>query len=194
MTDQWVGKGFGWQNMFVAPEDDPRDLRAQTRAPMRDSLRGERAVLASYLRFQRQTLELKCSGLTPAELATRAVPASELTLLGIVRHMAAVEHSWFQMRMQGASGPRPFRPNDVHSEEFTLPEPTAEVVEEAFAEWRRQCRAAEEYVARTDLATPMRDEPRRELREVIVHMIEEYARHNGHADLLRESIDGRRGQ
>lgn len=71
MTDQWDGKGFGWQNMFVAPQDDPRDPQ---------HLYGERDVLTGYLRAQRQTLRLKCADLTPQQLAAPAVPPSDLTL------------------------------------------------------------------------------------------------------------------
>jgi uncharacterized damage-inducible protein DinB len=183
MSDQWSGKGFGWRNMFVSPEDDPRD---------QGDIHGERDVLIGYLRSQRQTLQLKCAGLTPEQLARRAVPPSELTLLGLVRHMAAVEHGWFQRVMQGDSGPRPFRPNGLHSEEFTLPTPTDFEVDAAFTEWQRQCDAADDYVAQTELDA--RGQNNVELREVLVHMIEEYARHLGHADLLRECIDGRRGQ
>lgn len=94
--------------------------------------------------------------------------------------------------MQGGSGPRPFRPNGVHSEEFTFPMPANSDVEIAFREWGRQCDAANEFVARTELDARGDDDV--ELRKVLVHMIEEYARHLGHADLLRERIDGRRGQ
>lgn len=183
VADQWAGKGFGWQNMFVAPAEDPRDQGA---------VHGERDVLVRYLRFQRQTLQLKCAGLTPEQLASPAVPPSELTLLGLVRHMAAVEHGWFQHVMQGDSGPRPFRPNGLHSEEFSFPMPTDVDVDLAFKEWRRECDAADEFVARTALDTRGQNDV--ELREVLVHMIEEYARHLGHADLLRECIDGRKGQ
>lgn len=183
MGDQWEGKGFGWQNMFVPPAQDPRD---------QDTAHGERDVLLRYLSFQRQTLRLKCAGLTPEQLANPVVPPSELTLLGLVRHLAAVEHGWFQRVMQGDRGPRPFRPNGVHSEEFTFPMPTDSDVEAAFQEWQRQCDAADEFVARMELDARGADDV--ELREVLVHLIEEYARHLGHADLLRECIDGRRGQ
>ena len=184
MTDPWAEKGFGWKNMFVSPEVDPRGDASPTR--------GERETLLSYLRFQRQTLELKCSGLDPDQLSSRAVPSSELTLLGLVRHMAAVEHGWFQRVMQGDEGARPFRPHGNHSEEFELPIPTPETVKEALSEWQRQCAEADAFVAETKLEA--RGAEGIELREVLVHMIEEYARHLGHADLLREAIDGRRGQ
>ena len=184
MADPWEGKGFGWSNMFVSPEADPRGAGPPTR--------GERETRTSCLRFQRQTLELKCSGLNPDQLSSRAVPSSELTLLGLVRHMAAVELGWFQRVMQGDEGDRPFRPHGVHSEEFDLPEPTPESVKEAGGEWQRQCVAADAFVAESELETLGAGGI--ELREVLVHMIEEYARHVGHADLLREAIDGRRGQ
>lgn len=184
MTDQWAGKGFGWQNMFTTPEDDPRGDPAPTR--------GERDTLTSYLRFQRQTLEMKCDGLDAAQLSNRSVPTSELTLLGLIRHMAAVEHGWFQRVMQGDAGPRPFRPHGVHSEEFALPAPSQRAVEEAFEEWHRQCAAADDFIAESELEVRGADDI--ELREVLVHMIEEYARHLGHADLIREALDGRRGQ
>ena len=184
MSDPWTGQGFGWKNMFVAPEDDPRKLDRHTR--------GERDTLVTYLSHQRQTLEMKCTGLNPEQLSMRAVPPSDLTLLGLVRHLAGVEFGWFQRVMQGVEGPRPFRPNHEPTEEWHLPEPSVDAVEEAFDAWRRQCAATDEFVARTDLDA--QGSNGMELREVLAHMIEEYARHLGHADLIREAIDGRRGE
>ena len=185
MSDPWSGKGFGWSNMFVAPEGDPRP---------QEPVVGERAVLLSYLNFQRGTLELKCADLTPEQLCTRVIASTELTLLGLVRHMATVEYGWFQIALQDVVGERPFRPHKVPSEEFELPEPSDALVREAFTTWHEQCRLSDEFIASHDLDTRAAREPHKELREVLVHMIEEYARHNGHADLLREAIDGRRGQ
>lgn len=185
MTDPWADKGFGWSNMFLAPADDPREERAVS---------GERDVLMYHLTYQRDTLALKCSGLSPEHLCTRAVPASELTLLGLVRHMATVEYGWFQLALQDRSGPRPFRPTGRASEEFDLPDPSPEAVDEAFRLWHEQRLLADEFASANELDVRAVREPDMELREVLVHMIEEYARHNGHADLLREAIDGRRGQ
>ena len=185
MSDPWAGKGFGWSNMFVAPDGDPREL---------GPVAGERAVLTAYLNYQRGTLALKCADLTPEQLCARVVPSTELTLLGLVRHMATVEYGWFQIALQDVVGERPFRPNKVSSEEFALPEPSAGLVEEAFSTWYEQCRLSDEFITAHDLDTRAVRETDKELREVLVHMIEEYARHNGHADLLREAIDGRRGQ
>jgi uncharacterized damage-inducible protein DinB len=84
--------------MWVDPEDDPRE--AETNA------RGEKAVLAEYLDHYRKTLEMKCDGLDAEQLARRSVPPSTMSLLGLVRHMAAVEHSWFQRQMQAKVEPR----------------------------------------------------------------------------------------
>jgi hypothetical protein len=108
--------------------------------------------------------------------------------------MATVEYGWFQIALQDVVGERPFRPNKRASEEFELPEPSEDLVREAFASWHEQCRLSDDFMASHDLDTRALREVVKELREVIVHMIEEYARHNGHADLLREAIDGRRGQ
>ncbi|MGN6599609.1 MAG: DinB family protein [Actinomycetes bacterium] len=182
--DPWASKDFAWQNRFVAPEDDPREQR-----PVHG---GERAVLTTYLRSQRQTLALKCQGLSPEQLAMAAVPPSDLTLLGLVRHMATVEQGWFQRAMQGDDAPRAFRPTGTHSEEFSYPPPTGADVTAALEEWQRQCEASDAFIARNEL--DVRGEDGIELREVLVHMVEEYARHNGHADLLREAVDGRVGE
>ncbi len=185
MTDPWADKGFGWSNMFLAPDGDPRP---------QGPVAGERDVLTGYRAFQRGTLEVKCAGLTPEQLCSRPIPSTDLTLLGLVRHMATVEYGWFQIALQDVVGDRPFRPTKTPSEEFDLPEPSDDLVREAFTSWHEQCGLSDEFIAAHDLETRAAREPGKELREVLVHMIEEYARHNGHADLLREAIDGRRGQ
>jgi hypothetical protein len=176
--------GFAWDNMFIKPEDDPRTDGGFV---------GERDTLVGYLRDQRLTLELKCAGLDPADLARRAVEPSSLSLLGLVRHMAAVEQTWFRIRMSGDDGPRHYRTGADRDLDFNGAVADPEVVTEAFALWRSEIAFAEKYVAdQPDLA--MVGAAGDALREVLVHMIEEYARHNGHADLLREKIDGRKGQ
>ncbi|MGZ5404483.1 MAG: DinB family protein [Nocardioides sp.] len=175
-------------DMWVDQKDDPRDT-----APTR----GERDTLLGYLDHYRKTLVMKCEGLTPEQLATRSVPPSTLSLLGLVRHMAAVEQSWFRRVMgHDQALPRLYDKAEDHDADFDGAEPTQACVDEAFAALRREVAYAEEYVAgQEDLAvlgevhgTDV------ELRDVIVHMVEEYARHCGHADLLRECIDGRTGQ
>lgn len=175
--------------MFVDQEDDPRENGA--------SLGDERATLAEYLRCQRETLKLKCSGLSAAELARRSVEPSTLSLLGLVRHMADVERHWFRRVMAGQDAPRRFQSESDPDGDFNGAVADPEVVNEAWSAWEEEVAFAERFVAEAlDLgmvATDARNGPV-SLREVLVHMVEEYARHNGHADLLRERIDGRIGQ
>jgi len=175
--------------MFVDQEDDPRENGA--------SLGDERATLVEYLRCQRETLKLKCSGLSAAELARRSVEPSTLSLLGLVRHMADVERHWFRRVMAGQDAPRRFQSASDPDGDFNGAVADPEVVNEAWSAWEEEVAFAERFVAEAlDLgmvATDARNGPV-SLREVLVHMVEEYARHNGHADLLRERIDGRIGQ
>ena len=110
--------------MFVRPEDDPRSDTG---------FDDERATLVGFLRDQRLTLELKCSGLDPADLARRSVPPSNLSLLGLLRHMAAVEQTWFRIRMAGHDEPRLFRSEDDRDLDFNGAVPDPVVVAEA---WR----------------------------------------------------------
>ena len=158
---------------------------------------GERATLQDYLRSYRLTLEMKCEGLDAGQLAARSVPPSTLSLLGLVRHMAKVEHSWFR-RVMGHDPdlPRLYWSEADHDLDFNGAVANPAVVEDAWTSWRREVAHAETFVdsaVSLDIegATPDGPIP---LRDVVVHMIEEYARHVGHADLLRECIDGRTGQ
>jgi hypothetical protein len=177
-------RGFGWSNMFVHPDADPR---------ADGGFQGERATLVGYLRDQRLTLELKCSGLDAADLARRSVAPSNLSLLGLVRHMARVEQNWFRLRMAGQEAPLLFVSDLDRDADFNDALPDQNVVAEAWDSWRAEVAFAEHYMDEApDLDVVGRDGY--VLREVLVHMIEEYARHNGHADFLRERIDGRIGQ
>ncbi|MEV6956756.1 DinB family protein [Streptomyces sp. NPDC051183] len=173
--------------MFVSPEEDTRTD---------GGFRGEAAVLAGYLRDQRLTLELKCAGLDAEALARRSVEPSNLSLLGLVRHLAGVEQKWFRAVMAGEEIRRHYRSEEEPDGEFTGAVADPAVVAEAWATWRAEVAFAERFVAGApdlDVTGDVGGEPM-ELREVLVHMIEEYARHNGHADFLRERIDGRVGQ
>ncbi len=185
-ADPEVERRFGWADMFVTPEEDPRSDR-----PAENS---ERAVLLDYLRDYRLTFQLKCADLDPEQLARRSVPPSTLSLLGLVRHLASVEQLWFRIRMAGQPGPRHFHgPEDPPDQDFEGAVGDPDVVAEAWATWRSEVEFAEAYVAAADdlgLVGAEGDV----LRNILVHMIEEYARHCGHADLLRERIDGRVGQ
>ena len=157
---------------------------------------GERAALEAWLDYQRETLLLKCSGLTAAQLRERAVPPSGLTLLGLVRHMTEVERWWF--RVHGANQHMTFRytEENLDADFEDLDEPDAEVVLAAYWEEAGLARAAVRGLDLEHVVPSHGDHPERvrNLRWIYLHMIEEYARHNGHADLLRERIDGSTGQ
>ena len=178
---------FGWWDMFVHPDQDPRED---------GPFAGERAILVGYLRDRRLTLELKCEDLDAAAMARRSVEPSNLSLLGLVRHLAGVEQYWFRKVMAGQEVTRPYRSADGSNAEFDGAMPDPAMVAEAWGVWRAEVAFAEQFVADApDLGVTGADgEQPISLREVMVHMIEEYARHLGHADLLRERIDGRVGQ
>ena len=179
---------FGWSNMFLRPEDDPRTD---------DGLGDERAVLIGYLSNYRLTIELKCSGLDATGLACRSLEPSNLSLLGLVRHLADVERHWFRRVLEGQDIPWLYRQDDDRDAAFNGATADPEVVASAWDAWRSEVRFAERLVEEApNLEVTGTYEGGRtiNLREVLVHMIEEYARHAGHADVLRERIDGRVGQ
>ena len=189
MTEQPEQPQRQFPDMWVDPQDDPRN----TDIPVR----GEKAVLAEYLEHFRMTLEMKCDGLDAEQLAQRSVPPSSMSLLGLVRHMAAVEFHWFRRYLEGHRDlDRPFKSPEDRDLDFNGATPDDAVVAEAWDVWRGEvAHAREVYERYDDLGTLVGPEgDRSEVREIVVHMIEEYARHCGHADLLRERIDGRTGQ
>ncbi len=155
----------------------------------------EPTMLNAWLDYHRATLAIKCDGLSDAQLRERAVPPSTLSLLGLVRHMAEVERGWFRRVLGGEdAAPLYYSPDDPDGDFDNVEEAD---VAEAFASWQSECAHARQLVA----AAPSLEVSGREvsgrrrgeavsLRWILLHMIEEYARHNGHADLLRERIDG----
>ena len=161
-------------------------------APPREGTEAE--VLNAYLDWHRTTLEAKCEGLTAEQLSTRAVPASSLSLHGLVRHLAGVERWWFRMQFAGEDVPLLYYSDDDPDQDFDdLDGDPAE----AFAAWRAEVARSREIVAAAgsldETGTEYRSGRPVQLRSVLVKLIAEYARHNGHADLLRESIDGATG-
>lgn len=174
---------------FVEPGKDPRG----SASPL---LADERATLADYLRYHRETLKLKCDGLTPEQLAMRSVEPSTLSLLGLVRHMASVECHWFRRVMAGEDVPRPYRTEVDIDADFNGALGDPGVVADAWSVWEEEVAFADQFLAEHDdlgMVATIPGEGDVSFREVLVHMVEEYARHNGHADLLRERIDGRIG-
>jgi uncharacterized damage-inducible protein DinB len=188
LPDRWTASTV-YADMWVDPQDDPRDTGAE--------LLDERSVLIDYLRAYRLTLEMKCAGLDAGQLARRSVPPSTMSLLGLIRHMADVERGWFRQTMAGQDVPWLFRTAEDRDAAWNGAVPDRAVVEQAWQAWHEEVAFAERFTAEAgDLG--IRGTKRAggtiSLREVLVHMIEEYARHCGHADLLRERIDGRTGQ
>lgn len=163
---------------------------ARTAPPLVGS---ERAILTSFLDWHRTTFELKCADLSPAQLSDRACPPSTLSLHGIARHLAAVERWWFQIQFAGEDVAMLFYSDEEPEQDF---DDLGGDPRDALAVWRSECARAREIVAVAELddtgvhrasGDPI------SLRRILVHMTAEYARHNGHADLLRERIDGRTG-
>jgi len=148
-------------------------------------------MLQAFLDWHRATLLWKCSGLTGEQLAERTVPPSGLSLLGLVRHMTKVERIWFRQRFAGETVDLPFGP-DMQAE-FAAADPSRAAAD--YARLTEEFRLADAAAANASLDdTFTHNRETMSLRLVYLHMIEEYARHLGHADLLREQIDGQTGE
>jgi hypothetical protein len=186
-------------DMFTADgspsDDDPRENGPR--------LGDERATLAEALRCQRLTLEMKCAGLEAEALARRSVPPSTMSLLGLVRHLAEVERATFRVLMAGQDAPRLFCSETDRDGDFDGAVADPGVVAQAWEAWRAEVEFAVGFVDRAPDLDITGDDPLNQhgsgggamsLREALVGMIGEYSRHMGHADLLRERIDGRLGQ
>ncbi|WP_329198528.1 MULTISPECIES: DinB family protein [unclassified Streptomyces] len=151
----------------------------------------ERESLRAYLDFHRATLAMKCEGLSDEELRRQASPPSTLSLLGLVRHMAEVERQWFRRIIGGADVPHVW--SDRHDFQAAY-DASSSTRAEAFAAWEAEVEHSRAVEAAADSLDVRRYVPRWEaevsLRHLMLHMILEYARHNGHADLIREAVDG----
>ncbi|QHC22278.1 DinB family protein [Streptomyces sp. GS7] len=154
---------------------------------------GERDMLQGWLDFHRDTLLVKCAGLTPEQLARAGTPPSTLTLLGLVRHLTEVERWWFRRRFAGEPIGDLYCTEDDPDADFNDLDPAA--AETDFAAFRTEVAACDAVAAGRGLDETFTATDGRtlNLRWVYVHLIEEYARHNGHADLLRQGIDGATG-
>ena len=179
---------MNFDGMWAEPGHDPREKL--------EPGRGEKAVLAEYLDRYRMTFELKCEGLSAEQLATRSVPPSTMSLLGLIRHLARVEHSWTRRVFEGqVELPRLYRTQEDPDLDFNQAVAEDEVIADAWDTWHAEVAHARAVYAELDLDAPVDIHGQEtEVRDVVVHLVEEYARHVGHADLLRECIDGRTGQ
>ncbi|MFD9790153.1 DinB family protein [Streptomyces sp. NPDC059070] len=155
----------------------------------------EATMLSGWLEYHRETLAAKCSGLTDEQLRTASVPPSTLCLMGLMRHMSEVEQHWFANVFGGNSdGPYYFTDEDPDGDFHPGPEATQA---EALATWRGEVANSRAHAAGHGLDEMSKGTSRNgshfSLRWIYTHMIEEYARHNGHADLLRQAVDGSTG-
>lgn len=186
-------------DMFTADgkpsDDDPRETGPR--------LADERTTLLESLRCERLTLELKCAGLDAEAMARRSVEPSTMSLLGMVRHLAEMERATFRKMMAGQDAPRLFCSDTDRDGDFDGAVADPRVVAEAWDAWRAEVDFATRFIADAPSLDITGEDPLNEhgsgggamsLREALVGMIEEYARHMGHVDLLRERIDGRVGQ
>ncbi|MET0977985.1 MAG: DinB family protein [Paeniglutamicibacter terrestris] len=179
--------------MTEAPAD-PR-----TDPPPRGS---ERATLLGFLTYQRQTLALKCAGLSDSALMSRSVPPSELCLIGLVRHLSDVERFWIRSSLSGSKDAPLYWFDDSPDIDFVfhrgpaLNDAEALLVTASMDAWKAEMAYSDAVLSRAELddAVSAGRHGVLSVRWILTHLIEEYARHNGHADLLRECIDGQVGE
>ncbi|HWM06096.1 MAG TPA: DinB family protein [Actinophytocola sp.] len=152
---------------------------------------GEREMLRGFLDYHRSTLALKCDDLSDDELRRRSMPPSTLTLLGLVRHLAEVERTWFRKVINGEDLPLVWSPDGDYQVAYDA---TGATRSAAFAAWQAEVEHSRRIERAAESLDVIAHNPRWgedvSLRLVMLHLIHEYARHNGHADLLREGIDG----
>lgn len=152
---------------------------------------GEREMLRVFLDFHRATLAMKCEGLSDEELRALSMPPSTLSLLGLVRHMAEVERTWFRRVIAGEDVPLVWSASGDFQQAYAA---GSSGRASAFAAWEEEVRRSRAIEASAESLDVMGHQARWgedvSLRFVMLHMIHEYARHNGHADFLREGIDG----
>ena len=173
-----------YPDMWVDPADDPRNTEGV-------SPDGELATLLDYLADFRMTLRMKCEGLDAEQLARRSVPPSTMSLLGLLRHLAEVERDWRNWISDADPLPKLYGGSDA---DFDGAVADQALVDAAYADLEREQGALDAALAgHPDLGERLGKDGIA-VRELMVHRIDEYARHCGHADLLRECVDGRVGQ
>ncbi len=159
---------------------------------------GELATLRRWLADLRATVERKAEGLSPEQLAARSVPPSDLSVLGLVRHLAQMEHYWFVLTLSRADEPRLYQPDGDWDAQFRDAVADEAVVADAFDTWRAVCGrgdAVMDGLEPADLEFVWDPDDRLgSVRGALIQVIYEYSRHCGHLDLLRESIDGETGE
>jgi len=184
MSDQparWT-EATVYPDMWADPDDDPRNG---------EGVDGELATLQDFLANYRLTLRMKCEGLDAEQLARRSVPPSTMSLLGLVRHLAEVERDWRNWITEGDPLPKLYGKRDA---DFDGAVAEQAVVDAAYVDLEREQAATDAALAGLPDLGERVGKDGIAVRELMVHRIDEYARHCGHADLLRECVDGRVGQ
>lgn len=176
--------GTIYPDMWVDPDEDPRNSDGV-------SPDGELATLEDYLAHYRATLRMKCEGLDPEQMARRSVPPSTMSLLGLLRHLAEAERAWRNWIGDADPLPKLYGARDADFDGAVAEQAHVEAAYAALASEQAQTDAA--LAAHPDLGERLGSQ-KIAVRELMLHRVEEYARHCGHADLLRECIDGRVGQ
>lgn len=174
---------------MLSPQADDQLSNQRTDPPVAAD---EKTTLVAFVDYHRQTFLLKCAGLTPEQLLARAVPPSSLCLLGLLRHLTEVEFGWLHQRFAGEADREIYGPGDA---DLDVTEADEQSVAAAFQRYAEFVARSQQIVAAADLGeVTVQAHPRTgehfSLRWILDHLLEEYARHNGHADLLREAIDG----
>ncbi|QES09241.1 DUF664 domain-containing protein [Streptomyces venezuelae] len=187
MTDQparWT-EATVYADMWTDPDKDPRENDGP-------GPEGELATVQDFVTNYRLTLRMKCEGLDPEQLARRSVPPSTMSLLGLIRHLAEVERDWRNWITDGDPLPKLYGKRDA---DFDGAVADQTVVDASYADLEREQAATDAALAAyaDDLGARVGKDGIA-IRELMVHRIDEYARHCGHADLLRECVDGRVGQ
>lgn len=191
-AERWT-QATEYPDMWVDPDDDPRETDVE--------LVDERSILLDYLRAYRLTLEMKCAGLDAEQLARRSVPPSTMSLLGLVRHLAEQERHVRRV-MAGDDAPKLYCTDEDRDGDWNGAVADPAVVDDAWRQWRTEVELTDRFVASVEdlgirnvgVSDYGPDGADVVLRDILVAQIAEYARHCGHADLLRERIDGRVGQ
>ncbi|MEV8564907.1 DinB family protein [Streptomyces sp. NPDC051322] len=151
----------------------------------------EREMLRAFLDYHRATLAMKCEGLTDEELRQQSMPPSTLSLLGLVRHMAELERTWFRRAFEDNDAPMVWSDKTDFQAAYDA---SASTRTEAFTAWEAEVETSRRIEREADSLDVAGFQPRWDeevsLRMVMVHVLLEYGRHNGHADFLREGVDG----
>lgn len=189
MSDEATRSSVGPESGLKVEAFSPK--WAEDDRPRIPRVAGEREALAAYLDYYRATVEMKCRDLTAEQARTRSMPPSTMSLHGLVRHLAGVERWWFQQNFERRDVPFLFFAEDNPDLDFDVPADADFAAD--LETWREECAVSREIVAAhglDDTARPLDWHEDVDLRWLVLRMVTEYAQHCGHADLLREGVDG----